>query len=102
MARSFEPCTYRVLVKIKATPEQTESGLYIPPAARERLDLSSVEGTIVGMGPQAFKAFGDGSMQANVGDVIKFAKFCGADFDEDGVKYRIMNDEDVLCVVKEQ
>jgi co-chaperonin GroES (HSP10) len=99
MARTFRVCTYRVLVKVKVEEEVTKSGIYIPPTVRERYDLASVEGTIVDMGPQAFKQFGDGGLQAQIGDQVKFAKFCGADFDEDGVKYRIMNDEDVLCVI---
>jgi chaperonin GroES len=100
MARKFRVCTYRVLVKIKPVEEVTKSGIYIPQTAKERMELAAVEGTIIDMGPQAFRAFGDGQLQANVGDEVKFAKFCGADFDEDGVKYRIMNDEDVLCVIE--
>ena len=61
-------------------------------------------GTVVSLGPNAYKAFDDGTPWVVVGDVVKFQRYEGVliiedEGTDDEVHYRILNDDDVFCKV---
>lgn len=99
------PCGHRILVK----PERVEDTDPAYKAAKE-LGFKFVEsnlkqeqaaidkGTVIAIGPTAFKDFG-GIAWCKVGDRIAFAKYGGKFVDPENL---ILNDEDVVCVLKEQ
>jgi len=64
---------------------------------RER--AATVMGTIVGVGPNAWKGFDDGLPWAAVGDKVYYAKYSGKTVEENGKTYIICNDEDVQAIV---
>lgn len=71
----------------------------------QKLEQAAVtSGKLVGMGNQAWKAFGPdftGERWAQLGDQVFFARYAG-NFIEDpetGKNYKIMNDEDIVAVV---
>lgn len=98
----------RIMVKpveIETTRKVEGSNIEIAIAYGDKGEVrhkaSRVEGTVVGIGPLAYKDIGDGTPPVQVGDFVVFAKYAGVfvtdpDTDEDLV---ILNDEDVLCVV---
>jgi chaperonin GroES len=94
---TIRPTGHLVLVKLKKFEERTASGLYIPDTARDVHQKAATSGTLVAVGPQAWKAFGDGQPWAEVGDVVVFPRYSGVTVDaelageEDLV---LMNDED--------
>ena len=105
-SRNLEPAGHRVLVRPNLnTDEKTASGLiYKPQREVERENKASTKGVVVAVGRTAWKAYNDGSAEnpwCEVGDTIRFAQYAGVDIEEDGVQLRMINDEDVWGVYKE-
>lgn len=68
----------------------------------KREDASVDRGIVLAIGPTAWKAF-DGTQWCKVGDEILFAKFAGkfVTDPETGEDVCVLNDEDVVAVIKE-
>lgn len=91
---------HRVLIKPRVTKE-TESGILLHFDDR-RAAIDSDKGTVVAIGPQAYKDFGDGEPWIAVGDFVFYAKY-GAKVikdEENDELYILCNDEDVLLSVE--
>jgi co-chaperonin GroES (HSP10) len=95
------PCGHRVLVKIDEVEENTNGGIFIPKASAEKQEEAGIFGTLVAVGDTAWKDFG-GRAWACVGDRVMIAKYGGFIAQESGdtTKYRILNDEDLVAVIK--
>lgn len=106
---------YRVLIKSDVEKTITdvdgmkkhESGLFIPKESNfvkeeERAARAPDFGTVVSIGPTAWKAFDDGHAWAQVGDKVAFAKYGGMIMTDpsDGEEYIILNDKDILAVIE--
>jgi chaperonin GroES len=101
--RKINPAGHRVLVRVKKLEENTTGGLYLPQQAQEMEQHAMEEGEVVAIGPQAWKAFDDGTPWAKIGDTVTFARYAGLMKDGDGgQKYRIMQDEDIYAVIVEE
>jgi co-chaperonin GroES (HSP10) len=98
------PCGHRILVK----PERVEDTDPAYKAAKalgfEFVDKSLKQeqaaidkGVVIAIGPTAFKDYG-GDAWCAVGDRIAFAKYGGKFVTPDAL---ILNDEDVVCVLKD-
>lgn len=107
------PCGHRLLVKPFKQEEvddvlkkARESGFLdkfeIINSNKKREDASVDKGVVVAIGTTAWNDFG-GSPWCSVGDTILFAKFAGkfVDDPETNDTFCILNDEDVVAVVKE-
>jgi chaperonin GroES len=97
---SIIPVGYRVLIEPESGEKTTESGIVIP--QRERIEQET--GTIVSVGPLAWQDHADGTHWANEGDRVVYAKYGGkmVKDPDTGIDYRLVNDEDVLCVVNSE
>jgi co-chaperonin GroES (HSP10) len=104
------PTTHRIVVKqqllenVSAEHKRaTAIGLVLVDTAEKKREQAGVDqGVVVAIGPTAFKDFGV-DCPISVGDNIAFAKYSGkvvTDPDDNKV-YVILNDEDVVCLVKE-
>lgn len=101
---------HRVLVKPDKLEEAdpfyqraAKAGLALP---REHEDLRRAEaavdrGVVVAIGPTAWRDFG-GEPWCQVGDRIAYAKFSGKTVTEGETNYLVINDEDVVCILKEE
>jgi co-chaperonin GroES (HSP10) len=110
----LEPAGHRVIVKpdpLSALEEkemqQYESlqklNFEIADAKDKKRKQSAVHtGTLVAIGVNAWKAYDDGIPWAKVGDRVHFAKYGGYVCEEDGVQYRVLNDEDITAIVREE
>jgi co-chaperonin GroES (HSP10) len=97
----LKPCGYRVIVTPDTLEEVTESGIVIAYENKDREQANIWYGTLVAIGPTAWKQ--DGGNWAEVGDRVNFAKYTGRfidDPDDPDGKYIILNDEDILCIIK--
>jgi co-chaperonin GroES (HSP10) len=54
-------------------------------------------GTVVAIGPTAFKDYGRDCSILNVGDYVTHAKYCGKDIMHKGERYILCNDVDILA-----
>lgn len=99
---NITPTGHLVLVKLKKVSEKTRGGLYVPETVREVHQKASTSGTLMAVGPQAWKAFGDGTPWAGVGDEVIFPRYSGVAVDPDisgDTDLVLMNDEDVKGTV---
>lgn len=100
------PVGWTVIVKIDKVAEKTRSGLFLPQGARERQQLQAIEGTLYAVGPEAWAKYDPESRRPEPGDRVLFAKYGGQvfKFDEDDPEadeFRILNDQDIICIIRE-
>jgi len=105
----IEPCGHRVLVRAEKLEEidpvrkrAAESGIVFSNHEDTLRAQAGVDrGTVVAVGPSAFKDFG-GEAWCKPGDFIAFAKYGGKMIEDMDTleKFIAMNDEDVIAVLK--
>jgi co-chaperonin GroES (HSP10) len=90
---------HRIIVKPDDPPEKIGS-VFVPAWVRDNKAFEIIKGTIVDVGPKAWKAFDDGRPWAKIGDRVMFAKYGGSIIEDEETheKYRLMNDEDVVGI----
>lgn len=100
---SWYPAGHRVVVDPDDPPEKIGS-LYVPTWVKENRAIENVFGTLVAIGPTAWKAFDDGEPWAKVGDRVVISKYGGVFLDDPktGRKLRLLNDEDIVSVWKDE
>lgn len=95
------PCGYRVIVLPDEVETVTEAGIILSiNVDAER--ASAQYGTIMSVGPSAWKAYDDGVPWAGVGDRVCYSKFAGRfidDPDQPNKKFLVLNDEDIIAVI---
>lgn len=96
----IRPCSYHVLIKPDIV-EEKRGGLYIPKGTQEREQYAQVFGTIVSVGPSAWRGFDDGEPWARVGDRVSFAKYGGFVLEDPETKeqFRLLLDKDIVAVI---
>lgn len=98
----IEPLDLKVLVRPDTAEEVTKGGIIIPDQTKDRNKFAVVKATLVESGSNAFKEWGIGNSPA-AGSRILMAQYAGARVKGlDGQDYVIMNDEDVLAIIKEE
>lgn len=100
----LNPVGYFVLVEPEVTEEKTASGIVLATNTVDANRLATDTGRVVKIGPMAWSGFGDGSPWAKEGDKVQFARYAGKrikDPDNKDVEYILMNDNDILCTLKD-
>lgn len=104
---TLAPCGHRVIIRPRKVDEVSKGGIVLVDQTKDLEKRATQIGTVVAIGPQAWKAFSDGVPWAKVGDTVMYSRYSGADVPED-VKVKvdseaerlvICNDEDVLSVL---
>lgn len=106
---TFQPLSYLVFVKQDAVEEVTKGGIILSDTSQTSDEYQQQYGTITSMGPLAFTFNDEGERdlpnKPNIGDRIVYNKFAGQGRvfyeDNDGNKYRMLPDRDILGIVKE-
>jgi co-chaperonin GroES (HSP10) len=98
------PCGHRIVVRPERLTDvdpvyksANAAGIYLIDQAKKTEQAAVDKGTVVSIGPTAFKDFG-GEAWCKVGDKVAFAKYGGKFVDDTTL---ILNDEDIVCVIKE-
>ena len=102
------PKGHRILVEIPEIEERTAGGLIKPKTTQDNEKYCSYIARVISKGPTAGNCFKDGDPEnvglddVDNGDEIVFCKYAGVDVEDPdtGIEYRIINDEDVLAVIK--
>jgi co-chaperonin GroES (HSP10) len=101
----IEPVGHYVLVLPDDVTEEDEllkrtkeSKIYIPEDIVKKEQAASTKGTLVAIGPQAWKAFDDGSKWAEVGDKVYFPRYNNRTIidPETGIAYFLLSDDKIL------
>ena len=88
---TIKPLADRVLV-LPARAEEKVGGIIIPDTAKEKPQRGKV--VAVGNGTK------DEELILKVGDEVLYGKYAGTELENDGEKYLIMRQSDVLAVVE--
>lgn len=94
------PVLHRLLVKPDPVETKTESGIVL--AINEKREQAAAEsGTIVAIGDTCFKDYGGDLATVKVNDRVFYARYAGKEVtDTDGQKYILVNDDDIVGVIK--
>lgn len=93
----IEPLFSKIVVTRSESKEKTDSGIYLPDTAKEK----PAEGIVQAVG--AGRVLDDGERvpcTVAVGDHVLFRKHAGDDISVDGNDYTVLEEEQILCVVK--
>lgn len=96
-----KPAGHRVLIKPDKVETVSAGGIITDISNGDREADAQIIGTLVAVGPNAWKEFDDGIPWAQVGEKVLFAKYGGYAVKIRGEVYRIMNDEDVTAIVSD-
>ena len=88
MSIGIEPLGEMVLIELEQAAEKTASGLMLPEAAREKMNV----GTVVAAGPE--------SENVKAGDKIVYKKYAGTELSWGDVDYLLIKSEDLQAKVK--
>lgn len=91
----LKPLGDRVLVEILEAEAKTAGGIILPDSAKQEKS----EGKVISVGPG--KTLESGKLQTvsvKKGDKVLFGKWGGDDFEQDGKKYKILKEADLLAV----
>jgi len=89
---------WTVLVKPAEVEKRSEAGIILhAPTEEDRVQLAQIFGEVVDIGPGAW---GDETgPRCKIGEKVIFRRYAGEQFDgDDGIKYRLMNDKDILAI----
>lgn len=96
------PVLHRIILKLDSIEEVTASGIVIPKDLIEKERKAVEIGTVISIGDTAFKDYGGSIDTIKIGDRVIIAKYSGKEIkDIDETQYVVINDEDVLVIIKE-
>lgn len=94
----IECLEYKVLVKPVEAKKETKGGILLPDETHERDEHATMEGEVVNISPLAFSYETD-APKPTIGQTVIFQRYAGLVIvGADGIKYRLMNDKDVVAV----
>ena len=88
MTVGIEPLGEMVLIALEKAAEKTDSGLMLPEAAREKMNV----GTVVAAGPE--------SENVKAGDKVVYKKYAGTEITWGETDYLLLKSEDLQAKVK--
>ncbi len=88
MSVGIEPLGEMVLIELEKAAEKTASGLMLPEAAREKMNV----GTVVAAGPD--------SENVKTGDKVVYKKYAGTEITWGETDYLLLKSEDLQAKVK--
>jgi chaperonin GroES len=94
---ALKPLGNKVIIEVTESIEKTKGGILLPDTAREKPQ----EGKVIAVGTG--KVLPNGKvvpLDVKVGDKILFGKYSGSEIKYEGKEYLIMNDDDLLAVIK--
>lgn len=92
----LRPLGDRVWVEPIEREEMTASGIVLPETAKEK----PMEGRILAVGPGSRNEEGERTpLDVKVGDKVLFAKYAGTEIKNNGTRYLIMRESDLLAII---
>ena len=94
---NLKPLGDKVIVEVLGAKDRSQGGLYLPDSAQEKPQEAKV--LAVGSG----KVLANGKVippEIKTGDTVLFGKYSGSEVKLDGKELLIINQDDVLAVIK--
>ena len=103
LERLPDPTGWRILVLPYKGQGKTKGGVLLTDETMQERGYSTVTGLVLKMGPDAYKdekRFSNGAW-CKVNDWIIFGRYAGSRFGIEGGEVRILNDDEIIAVVKD-
>jgi len=95
------PLLHTILVKPDSVETKTEGGIILPEMLTDKERKAVEVGTVISVGPRAFIDYGRSPDILSKGDKITYARYAGKEVKEGDETYLLVNDIDVLALLKE-
>ena len=95
------PVGHRVLIEVEAPEEVSKGGIIL---SKDKRHQEAMEiGTVVALGPTAYKGFDDGVPWVQVGDKVLYVRYAGKSFKDNKTEkfYRTINDDEIWFILDE-
>jgi len=86
---SFQPLGNRVLVQVPQEKTKTDSGIFLPDSSAKE---APTQAKVIAVGEEV--------KTINIDDTVVYAKYAGTTLDLDGSEYLILEDKEVLGLIK--
>lgn len=98
----IQPAGHKILVKPKKVEKVSKGGIILT-LDEERYAEATTEGTVLAIGPTAYKKVDDGTVWCKVGDRISYGKYAGAFIvdNETQEKFVVIHDVDVVAILED-
>lgn len=94
----IRPAGHRLLVKPREVEAVTPGGIVLAKHTIDNEQMAQIDGVVVAIGDGCYDDVD--TPWCAVGDHVMFGKYKGLTREgKDGVKYRVINDKDVVCVI---
>ena len=94
---TIKPLDDRVVIEVLDAEEITTGGIVLPDSAQEKPQ----RGVVKAVGPGKLLDSGErGALSVSVGDEIFYGKYSGTEVEVDGDSYVILNESDILVIIK--
>ncbi|MBI4034041.1 MAG: co-chaperone GroES [Candidatus Brennerbacteria bacterium] len=94
---NFKPLSNHVFIEAALEEQKTKSGIVLPETAEKE---KPVKGKILAVGPGKLTDKGERMpMSVKVGDVVLFKKYGPDEFELDGKKYLVGDEDDILAIL---
>ena len=103
LERLPDPTGWRILVLPYKGQGKTKGGVILTDETMQERTYTTVTGLVLKIGPDAYKdekRFPDGPW-CKVNDWIMFGRYAGSRFGIEGGEVRILNDDEIIAVVKD-
>lgn len=91
----MKPLFDRVVLQLLENQEEVKGGIILPAVAQEKSQLAKVIAIGTGDLPDGKKV----EMQVKKGDKVLFAKYAGTEIEENGKKFVVIRQADILAIV---
>ncbi len=95
---NLKPLSNHIFIEAIEEEKVSKAGIVLPETAEKE---KPVKGRIVAVGPGKFNEKGERiPMAVKVGDVVLFKKYGPDEFELDGKKYLVGDEDDILAVIE--
>lgn len=92
----LKPLFDRVVLLPKKNDNETKGGIILPTAAQEKSQIA----VVVAVGEGGMPDGKEAPMKVCVGDEVLYSKYAGVEYEENGEKYTIVRQADILAIIK--
>lgn len=92
----LKPLFDRVIIEPKEESKATQGGIILPSVSQEKSQIARV----VAVGEGGLPDGKEMKMKVKVGDTVLYAKYSGTELEQNGKKYIVIRQADILAVVE--
>ena len=93
---NLKPLFDRVILSPEKSAEKSQGGLMLPSTSQEKSQIARV----VAVGEGGLPDGKEMKMKVKVGDTVLYAKYSGTELEQNGKKYIVIRQADILAVVE--